>query len=306
MEAIKNKNKWAEFKIYLKEKKEIYLMILPFFILFSIFTILPVVMSIILGFTDFNGVKVNNFVFFDNYINLLVDDPIFTKAIINTLVLALITGPLGYLMCFVFAWLINDLPKYLRAVMTLVFYAPSISGNAYLIWKLVFSSDIYGYANGFLKKLGIISEPIYFLTDSDYIIWILILVQLWLSLGTSFLAFVAGLKTCDKTLYEAGSIDGIKNRWQELWYITLPQMKPQLLFGAVMQITSAFSIGNLSIELFGFPTVDYAGHTIVTHLYDYGNVKFELGYSSAIATILFFTMIISNLLVQKLIRKVGK
>ena len=174
-----------------------------------------------------------------------------------------------------------------------------------MIWKLIFSSDMYGFANAWLIKMGIIDSPILWFETAEYILPILILVQLWLSLGVSFLACIAGLQTVDKSLYEAGAVDGIKNRWQELWYVTLPSMKPQLMFGAVMQITNSLSISAISIELVGFPSIDYAGHTILTHLHDFGNVRFEMGYASAIATVLFLIMLIANILVQKLLRKVG-
>jgi multiple sugar transport system permease protein len=190
--------------------------------------------------------------------------------------------------------------------MTLVFYAPSISGNAFLMWLIIFSGDIHGYLNSFLISAGIIDNPILWLKDTDYIIWVIIIVQLWLSLGVSFLAFIAGLQSVDKTLFEAGAIDGVKNRWQELWYITLPSMKPQLLFGAVMQITTSLAIAEVSMQLVGFPSVQYAGHTIVTHLIDYGSTRFELGYASAIATLLFLIMMGANLLVRSILRKVGE
>lgn len=185
---------------------------------------------------------------------------------------------------------------------------PSISGNAYLLWQLLFSSDRYGYINSFLINLGLIDSPIYWLKTPQYALPILIIVQLWLSLGVSFLSFRAGLQTVNKELYEAAAIDGIKNRWQELWHITLPQMKPQLMFGAVMQITSSLGIGSVSISMFGQPSVEYSAHTILTHLLDYGSTnstRLEMGYASAIATILFFMMIISNLIIQKIIRRVG-
>jgi multiple sugar transport system permease protein len=208
-------------------------------------------------------------------------------------------------MCFLFAWLINELPPIPRSIITLVFYAPSISGNAYIIWKLIFSSDTYGYANSWLLDLGLIPSRILFLENGTYIMPILILVQLWLSLGIGFLAFIAGLQNVDKSLYEAAAVEGTKNRWQELWYITLPSMKPQLMFGAVMQITSSLSISQLSIELAGFPSASYAGHTILTHLHDYGNVRYELGYACTIAVILFFIMVLCNIIVMKLLRKLG-
>ena len=222
------------------------------------------------------------------------------------MILAVVTGPVSYLLAFVFAWLINELPPKLRAFMTLIFYAPSISGNAFLMWLIIFSGDIHGYLNAFLLNMGIIDNPILWLKDTNYIIWVIIIVQLWLSLGVSFLAFIAGLQSVDKTLFEAGAIDGVKNRWQELWYITLPSMKPQLLFGAVMQITTSLAIAEVSMQLVGFPSVQYAGHTIVTHLIDYGSTRFELGYASAIATLLFLIMMGANLLVRNILRKVGE
>ncbi|CUM92408.1 carbohydrate ABC transporter permease [Turicibacter sanguinis] len=298
-------NKAKLLKQKIKNNKAYYFLLAPYIILFTLFTVVPVVMSMGLSFTYFNMLEPPKFVFLDNYIRLFVEDEVFQIALKNTLFLAIITGPLSYIMAFIFAWVINEFKPKLRAVLTLVFYAPSIAGNAFLIWLIIFSGDVYGFANAYLMEWGIIDSPIQWLQDPDYMIWILIIVQLWLSLGVSFLAFMAGLQNVDTTLYEAGAIDGIKNRWQELWHITLPSMKSQLLFGAVMQITQSFAISNVSVQLVGFPSVDYAGHTIVTHLMDYGQIRYELGYASAIATVLFAIMLLSNLVVQKLLRKVG-
>lgn len=286
-------------------KRQYYYLVAPYTILFFLFTVVPVIMSLCLSFTYFNLLEFPTFNGWANYMRLFVDDKVFITAIRNTAILAIITGPLSYLMAFVFAWLINELKPILRSIMTLIFYAPSISGNVYLVWKLIFSSDIYGYANSILLELNIIKEPITWLQDAKYIIWILMIVQLWLSLGVSFLAFIAGLQSVNRELYEAGAIDGIKNRWQELWYITLPQMKSQLLFGAVMQITSSLSIAEVSTQIAGFPSIEYAGHTIITHLMDYGSIRMEMGYASAIATILFLIMIGANLLVRRILRRVG-
>lgn len=293
----------------IKKNKVYYSMIAPFLIIFIIFTVIPVLMSFFLSFTSFDMLQAPKFIGLSNYINLFLNDDVFLIALKNTLILAIITGPVSYLMAFVFAWLINELPPKIRWILVLVFYAPSISGSAYLLWQLIFSSDMYGILNATLMSLNIINSPILWLETPKYALTILIIVQLWLSLGVSFLAFIAGLQTVDKTLYEAAAIDGIKNRWQELWYITLPQMKSQLMFGAVMQITSALGIGSVSISLLGFPSVEYSGHTIVTHLLDFGSTnstRLEMGYASAIATILFVFMLGANLLVQKVIRRVGE
>ncbi len=289
----------------IKKNYPYYVLLAPYMLLFLLFTVTPVLMSIFLSFTDFNMLEVPSFVGFDNYIKLFVNDEVFQIALKNTLFLAIVTGPLSYFMAFMLAWLINELPKKLRPLMTLVFYAPALTGNAYLIWKIIFSGDMYGYINARLINWGFITEPIQFLTDTNYMMGVLVIVQLWMGLGVSFLAFRAGLQGVDRSMYEAGAIDGITNRWQELWYITLPAMKPQLLFGAVMQITTAFTLSTISIELLGFPSTDYAGQTIITHLMDYGNIRYEMGYASAIATILFLMMIVTNLFVQRLIRKVG-
>lgn len=288
-----------------REHHEKYLMILPFLAVFIIFTAAPVLMSIGLSFTSFNMVQFPKFVGLDNYLNLFLKDDVFLTAVKNTLIFAVVTGPISYILCFILAWLINELPRVFRVILTLVLYLPSISGNAYLIWKLIFSSDSYGFANAWLMKWGILSEPILWFQKAEYVMPILIVVQLWLSLGVSFLAFIAGLQGLDRSLLEAGYVEGIRNRWQELWYITLPSMKPMLMFGAVMQITSSLSVSNISLDLAGFPSVDYAGHTIMTHLYDYGNVRYEMGYACAIATVLFFLMVIINIIIQKLLRRIG-
>jgi multiple sugar transport system permease protein len=245
------------------------------------------------------------FAAWDNYRKLFFEDDVFMVAVKNTFMFAIVTGPIGYFAAFLFAWLVNELKPKIRAFMTLVFYAPSISGGAYLIWKLIFSGDVYGYLNATLINWGIITEPVQWLQNPDFIPVIIILVQLWMSLGVSFLAFVAGLQSVDRTLYEAGAVDGIKNRWQELWYITLPSMKPQLMFSAVIQITASLAIAEVAMQVAGFPSVENAGHTVVTHLIYHGTTKFELGYASAIATVLFVVMLGSNLMVQKLLRRVG-
>ncbi len=286
--------------------KHSYILLAPYMVLFAVFTVLPVIISIVLSFTYFNMLEFPKFIGWQNYTRLFLDDDVFLIAVKNTVLFAVITGPVSYIACFIFAWIINELSPKVRAVMTLVFYAPSISGNVFFIWLMIFSGDRYGIANGLLLKLGFILEPLQWLKTEAYILPIIILVQLWLSLGTGFLAFIAGLQTVDSTLYEAGAVDGVRNRWQELWYITLPSMRPQLMFGAVIQLTTAFAVADVSIALAGFPSVNYAAETIVTHLIDFGTTRFEMGYASAIATVLFMIMVGSNLIVQKLLRKVGE
>lgn len=290
----------------IKKSRVSYFMLAPYFILFFFFTVLPVVMSIAFSFTYYNMLELPQFIGWKNYIKLFLEDDIFLKSLKNTLVLAIITGPVSYFLCLLFAWIINEFHGKLRAFLTLIFYAPSICGNAYVVWNLILTGDRYGYLNGLLMKLGILDEAVQWMQTEKYVLPMLIVVQLWLSLGTGFLSFIAGLQTIDKSMYEAAALDGVKNRWQELWYVTLPAMKPQLMFGAVMQITQAFAIADVSLQLAGNPSVNYAGATVVTHLLDYGTVRFEMGYASAIATVLFLLMVGTNLIVQKLLRRVGE
>lgn len=297
---LKYKSKHSSFK------RTTYLMLAPYFILFFFFTVLPVLTSIFLSFTYFNMLEIPKFIGWANYLKLLLEDDIFLIALKNTLVFAVITGPISYFLCLLFAWIINEFKGKLRAFLTLIFYAPSICGQAYMIWTIILSGDRYGYLNGFLLRSGFINEAILWMKTEKWVLPILIVVQLWLSLGTGFLAFIAGLQTIDKSLYEAAAIDGVKNRWQELWFVTLPAMKPQLMFGAVMQITNSFAVSDVSIQLAGNPSVNNAGTTVVTHLLDYGGIRFEMGYASAIATVLFILMVGTNKIVQRVLRRVGE
>ena len=282
-----------------------YLMVAPYMILFTLFTVVPVALSIVISFTDFNMLEFPGFVGLKNYVTLFFDDDIFLIAIKNTFIFACIVGPSSYIMSYLVAWFINELPPKVRALVTLIFYAPSISGQVYLIWGTLFSSDSYGWANATLEKLGIINEPINWFRDETYVMPLCIVVSLWTSLGTSFLAFIAGLQGIDRALFEAGAVDGVKNRWQELYYITLPSMKPQLMFGAIMSISGAFGFGGIVDALAGFPSVNYCAHTILHHLNDYGGMRYEIGYSSAIAVILFLMMIGANMLVKRILSKIG-
>jgi multiple sugar transport system permease protein len=270
------------------------------------FTVMPVAISIFYSFTYNNMLETPEFIGFANYIKLFTNDDVFIIALKNTLVFAVVTGPIGYTLSFLVAWLINELPNKLRAAFVLIFYSPSIAGSIYVIFAILFSGDFYGYINATLMNLGLSDHPIEWLVDPKYMSFVIIICVLWTSMGAGFLSFVAGLKSMDKQYYEAGALDGIKNRWQELWYITLPLMKPQLMFGAILSITGAFSIHEVTMALVGFPSTEYATHTIVNHLWDYGYLRFDMGYASSISTILFVIMIGCNKAINHLLGKVGK
>ena len=286
----------------IKRNKACYGMLAPFMIFFILFTAVPVLMSLPMGFTDFDMARPPKFVGLSNFTTLFFSDKIFMRSIRVTIVFALLTGPVSYVLCFLLAWLINEMHPKLKTFFTLIFYAPSMA-NVYTVWKLIFSGDMNGYLNSFLINLGIINAPVQWLTDGRYVLGVTIVVQLWISLGAGFLALRAGFQNIDRSMYEAGAIEGIRTRWQELIYIVIPSMGPQLMFAAVMQIVSSFAAGTVAQNLVGFPSTDYKAHTIMTHAFDYGWQRFEMGYASAICMILFVAMFLLNKLISKVLGK---
>lgn len=298
MTKSKNKSERLTYAQDIKKHRGLYIMMLPYTALFIFFTVLPVAAAIALGFTSYNMFSAPEFVGFKNYVDLFVSDTVFYTALKNTLIFAVITGPVSYFMCLFMAWLINEMPRALRVLLTLAFYAPSLCSSVFFIWQYIFSGDSYGIMNSALIRLGIMNEPVQWLSDTKYMLAIVIIVQLWMSLGTSFLSLIAGFQGVDRTLYEAGEVDGIKNRWQEFTYITLPMLKPQLIFSAIMQIVAAFSASSISQSLCGLPSTDYAAHTIALHIVDYGSIRYEMGYACAISTVLFVLMLASKKLVD--------
>lgn len=272
-------------------------------VMFVVFMLIPVIIAVIFSFTSFDMLNMPKFNGVENYVRLFLDDDVFTISLKNTLIIAVITGPATYLLSFVFAWCINELGRGWRSFLTLCFYAPTLSGNAYFIWQLIFSGDSFGIINSLLLDYGFIDSPIQFLTDVKYTMAIVIVVMLWMSAGTGFLTFVAGLQGLNNELAEAGAIDGIKNRWQELFYVTLPQMKPQLLLGAVFTISGSFACGAVNAALTGNPSTDYSTHTILLHMDDYAFTRFEMGYACAIAIVLFAMMLIYWWVVNKVLAR---
>lgn len=264
-----------------------YLFLAPFLILFITFVLLPVFTALGMSFTHYNIIQPARWNGIDNYRVLLTDDEVFLIALKNTLVFAVITGPIGFLASFIFAWVIDQLK--FRNAFSLAFYAPSLTSGVVMsvVWLVFFSSDRHGHINNFLINLGIIQDPILWNLDPNTIFPVIILVSVWMSMGTGFLVFLAGFQNMPMQIFEAGAIDGIKNRFQELYYLTLPCMKPQLLFGAVTSIVTSFGVFDIAAAIAGMPSPNYAAHTIVAHLFDYAFIRFDMGYASAVAVILF-------------------
>lgn len=283
----------------------LYLMAAPFSLLFIIFVIAPIISSIILSFTQYDMVSTPKFVGIANYYKMFVTDAVLMKSVKNTLLFSIVTGPISFILSFLLAWMINDFGRTVRSILSFLFYSPALMGNAYYIWQVMFSGDSYGYINSALTSLGLITQPIQWF-KSDYALIIVMVVQLWMGMGVTFLSNIAGLQNVNEELYEAGAIDGIKNRWAELWHITLPSMKNILLFSCVMQIQSTFSVSQIATQLTGFPSVNYTTETIVTHIIDVGTVRYQMGYASAISVLLFMIMALARVLVGKLMNLLGR
>lgn len=264
-----------------------YLFMLPFLILFIIFLVIPVFVALGTSFSNYNMLQPPKWQGLTNYKLLFMDDDVFITALRNTFAFAFITGPIGYFMSLLVAWVIDQLR--FRNVFALAFYAPSITSGIAMsvVWLYFFSGDRYGLLNNILINIGIIQDPILWNMDPQYIMPVIIVIAIWMSMGTGFLVFLAGLQNIPREFYEAAAIDGIKNKFHELWYITLPLMKPQLLFGAINSIVSSFGVFDVAVSVAGMPSPNYAGHTIVAHLYDYAFIRFQMGYASAIAMVLF-------------------
>lgn len=299
--TLRKSNKWSN-----SDKVWLVIMILPFLSLFLLFTVLPVLSSAVLSFFNYDMLNTPSFVGLKNYFRMFIEDEVFMISLKNTLKFSIITGPLGFLLSFVLAWMINEFSAKPRTILSFLFYSPALMGNVYFIWQVMFSGDSYGYINSMLMSMNIISDPIQWFQNTKYAMPLVMVVQLWMSMGVSFLANIAGLQNVNVSLYEAGAVDGIRSRWAELWYITLPSMKTILLFSAVMQIQSTFSVSAVATTLTGSPSVNYCTETIVTHLIDVSTVRYEMGYASAISVFLFALMAVTRLVIGKLLNSTGK
>ena len=284
----------------MKESTVFYLIMAPFMILFFTFGILPILSSMVLSFFDYDMVSTPIFIGFENYIRMFTEDQAFFNVVGTTLKFAILVGPGGYILAFVLAWMINEFPRPIRVFLTFIFYVPSLVGNALYIWQIMFSGDSYAYVNNLLISFGFITEPIQWFQSTDYNFTLIVVIQLWMSMGMSFLANIAGLQNVNTELYEAGAIDGIRTRWHELWYITMPSMKTILLFSAVMQIQTAFSMGSLQQTLVGYPSVNNSVDTLVLLINDVGTARYEMGYAAAVSVVLLIIVYLFNKVAHKL------
>lgn len=281
-----------------------YLFLAPYLIMFIIFIVIPIIVAIGLSLTNFDTIQTPEWAGFLNYINLFTRDSTFMQFVLpNTITYALIVGPGGYVLAFLLAWGIAQLTRIPRTIIALILYSPSLTAGTAMqvLWRIIFSGDRTGYVNAYMIEWGLINEPIVFLSSADYLLPIMIVVGLWSSMGIGFLSMLAGVMNGNDELYEAGAIDGIKNRAQELIYITIPTMKPQMLFGAVMAVVNTFNNGMIGVQLSGSnPTPGYAGQLIVNHIDDYGFIRYEMGYAAAVSVVLLLIIMLFSKVANKL------
>ena len=271
---------------------------------FIVFIVVPVLAAIGLSFTFFDTIQPPSFIGLKNYIVLLTQDDVFMRYVLpNTIQFAVIVGPGGYALAFILAWMLAQLPKLPRTIMALILYSPSMTTGVAMtvVWKTIFSGDQNGYLNSYLLSLNAIQEPIQWLQSPQYLMPIMILVTLWSSMGVGFLAMLAGILDINPELYEAGALDGINNRFQEIIHITIPSMRPQMLFGAVMAIVGTFQAGAIGVTLSGTnPTPQYAGQLIVNHIEDFGFLRYEMGYAAAVSVALLLMVLLFSRLGNRL------
>lgn len=281
------------------------ILLLPYMLAFIVFIVLPVILAAVLSFTDFNSISAPSFTGFTNYIRLFTEDEVFMQKVIpNTLLFSVIAGPVGYFLSFFLAWMLAQIPKAPRTVLALCLYAPSLTAGVAMqvVWTAIFSGDPNGYMNAILLKLGVISEAVQWLQSGDYLMPIMILVTIWSSMGIGFLSMLSGILNIDPQLYEAAYMDGMKNRFQEIIHVTMPSIKPQMLFGAVMAVVNTFQAGAIGVELSGSnPTPNYNGQLIINHIQDYGYIRYEMGYAAAISVVLLLIIYIISKVIGKLL-----
>lgn len=275
-----------------------WVLLSPYIILFCLFILIPVIGAIILSFSYFNAVQPPEFIGLKNYISLLTQDTVFMQKVLpNTIKYALIVGPGGYILSFIFAWMLAQIPKLPRTIIAILIYLPSMTTGVMMsvIWSIIFSGNQLGYLNSFLIGIGLITEPIQWLQSPQYLMTIVIIVSLWSSMGVGFLAMLAGVLNVNQELYDAAYIDGVSNRFQEIIYVTIPSMRPQMLFGAVMAIVNTFTTSGLGVALSGSnPTPQYAAQLIVNHIEDYGFIRYEMGYAAAASVVLLIIVWIAS------------
>ncbi len=260
-----------------------YLFLSPALLVFSVFVLYPIVAVVYYSFTDYSIVTPPVWVGLRNY-QELVKDPIFWQSLSHSFTYLLVMPTLVFL-CIILAIVVNrKLPGI--NVFRAMYYIPVISGSIAvgIAWRLML--DTNGLLSSLLLSLGMIQEPIQWLSEPSYTLTICMLLTIWLGLGHYMMIFLAGLQNIPEELYDAAMIDGC-NAWQKHWHVSLPGLRPQVTFVAVISSLAALQVFNeIYILTGGLGGILNSASTIVFYLWRSAFVLQHAGYASAVAMVL--------------------
>jgi multiple sugar transport system permease protein len=271
-----------------------YLFILPMLALTMTLVVIPIVLSSVISFTDWNfiaGIGGLKFVGLDNYIELFRDEA-FHRSLRNNIVLIAVV-PVSMFIAMVLAALINK-GTYFKSFFKVIYFMPFISSIVAiaLLWRVLFHPNS-GPVNGFLRSIGIDNPPMW-LADPNYALLAVMIIMVWTSLGFNMIIYLAGLQGIPKELYEAAEVDGASPIRQFL-NITLPMLSPTTFFLLITGVVGSFKVFDLIMVLTnGGP----AGSTsvIVFYLYEAAFVNLESGYASAMGIVLLIVILFITLI----------
>lgn len=274
-----------------------YLFIAPFFVLFAIFMVYPLISSLIMGFYEMRGFKSRIFVGFENFTDLF-QDPIFWKSLLNTTYFALGTLLIQLPIALFLAILLNA--KFVKGknFLRLAFFTPILVAGVFvaIIFNLIYDQRAGLINNEFLlfgKEIGWLSNP-------SYVMLAVILTGVWQWAGFNMIFFLAGLQGIRQELYEAAAVDGA-NWWQSFIHITLPSLRPVIAFVVVVSMIGSFQLFDLPYILTNGGEPADAGTTIVMYLYKNGFQFMRLGYAATIGWVLFIIIAIISIAQLKLL-----
>jgi len=275
----------------------IYFFLMPAFSAIFVFFFLPVLGAFCMSFTDMDIYALGDlskvrFVGFANYLRLF-EDPLFWTALKNTFYFVLVAGPLSISVSLIAALLLNSKLVLFKGLFRLTYFMPVVTTlvAVAIVWRFIYHPK-FGILNYLLSFLGL--NPIDWLGDPNWAMPAIILMSIWKSFGYNMIIFIAGLQNVPEYLYEAAVIEGA-NRWQQFKSITLPMLAPTTLFVSIITMIGFF-------QLFAEPYVMTQGGplnktlSIVLYMYQEGFRWWNMGYSAAIAFVLFFIILLGTLL----------
>lgn len=272
----------------LNKQKVSYLFIALPAVLFFVFQLAPVFISFLWSFTRYDVIHPPVFVGLDNYKNILFNDPLFWKAIGNTLVYVVGVVPIGICFSLILAVAIDQKIKF-KNFFKSIFFLPTVTAivAVSVIWKWLYAGEKYGLLNYLIMKLGF--QPIDWLASPAWTMPSIMIMSIWAGVGYNMILFLAGLQTIPHVMYEAAEIDGA-GFWKKFFHVTLPLLKPTIVFVTMMSFIFSFQVFEQVYIMTGgqggIGGVLNSALTIVAYLYDKGFQKFQMGYASALAYII--------------------